>query len=127
MKQKEAPGCRDAALATGLLLGIGVVLVASGLALINRDGCTGLCEFAGLAVLYAGGPISATIGAVTDSVVIAWPLEIVLWGVLGFWAARMGSGKDRSTWAYVIGILAIALVYGLVLSQFVELVVSSPS
>ncbi len=121
MSQKEAPGCRDAAFATGLLLGIGIALFASGLALINQDSCSGSCEFAGLAMLYAGGPISGLIGFLTDSVVIAWPLEVMLWVVLGFSAARWGSSRRRSTGAYVVTILALAALYGLVLSQFVEL------
>jgi hypothetical protein len=116
-------GCRDAALATALLLGIGVVLFASGLALVNRENCTGSCEFFGLAILYAGGPISAAIGAFTDSIVVAWPLEIMLWVLLGFWAARMGSAKGKSTWGIAISIIGIALIYGLVLSQFVELAI----
>jgi hypothetical protein len=119
--RSDDPGCRDAALATGLLLGIGLALMGSGLALINQPTCEGICEFAGLAILYAGGPIGALIGFFTDSVVLAWPLEIMLWVVLGFWAAKKGASRDRSTWAYVISILLIALVYGVALSRFVEL------
>jgi hypothetical protein len=116
-------GCRDAALATALLLGIGVVLFASGLALVSRENCSGACEFFGLAILYAGGPISAAIGAFTDSLVVAWPLEIMLWVILGFWAARVGSSRGRSTWGISISIVGLALLYGLVLSQFVELAI----
>lgn len=121
MTQKEAPGCRDAAFATALLLGIGIALFASGLALVNQETCTGPCEFAGLAMLYAGGPISGLMGFLTDSVIIAWPLEVMLWVVLGFSAARWGAVKERSTGTYVITILTISAIYGLILSQFVEL------
>ncbi|MEX1092801.1 MAG: hypothetical protein WEF28_06545 [Acidimicrobiia bacterium] len=121
MTRSEEPGCRDAALATALLLGIGLAFMGSGLALINQPTCEGFCEFAGLAILYAGGPIGAMIGFLTDSIVIPWPLEVMLWVVLGFWAARRGANRDRSTWSFVILILAIALVYGVVLSSFVEL------
>jgi hypothetical protein len=95
--------------------------MGSGLALINQSTCDGICEFAGLAILYAGGPIGGLIGFFTDSVVLAWPLEIMLWVVLGFWAAKKGAARDRSTWAYVVSILLIALVYGVALSRFVEL------
>jgi hypothetical protein len=91
-KQTEAPGCRDAAIVTGFLLGFGVALFAIGLTLINRDSCAGLCETVGLAFLYAGGPVSALFGLLTDSVVVAWPLDVTLWVVLGFtvagWAAN---------------------------------------
>lgn len=121
MTRREEPGCRDAALATALLLGIGLALMGSGLALINQPVCDGVCEFAGLSILYAGGPIGAIIGFLTDSVVIAWPLEVMLWVVLGFWAARRAANRDTSTWAHVISILALALIYGAVLASFVEL------
>lgn len=123
MTQKDDPGCRDAAFSTILLLGVGIALFVSGLAMINQESCTGACEFFGLAMLYAGGPVSAAIGALTDSVIVAWPLEVMLWVVLGFWCARRGSTTGRPALRYAISILGIALVYGLVLSQFVELAV----
>ena len=121
MTRREEPGCRDAALATALLLGIGLAFMGSGLALINQPVCEGVCEFAGLSMLYAGGPIGAMIGFLTDSIVISWPLEVMLWVVLGFWAARRAANRNASTWAYVISTLAVALIYGVVLSRFVEL------
>ena len=121
MTRSEEPGCRDAALATALLLGIGLAFMGSGLALINQPVCDGVCELVGLSILYAGGPISAMIGFLTDSIVIAWPLEVMLWVILGFWAARRAANRGTSTWLYVISILVLALVYGVVLSRFVEL------
>ncbi|MEX1037891.1 MAG: hypothetical protein WDZ96_03435 [Acidimicrobiia bacterium] len=121
MARTEEPGCRDAAFATALLLGIGMAFIGSGLALVSQQGCEGLCEQVGLALLYAGGPIGAIIGFFTDTTVLPWPLEIMLWVVLGFWAARKGAAPGRSTWAYVISILGIALIFGVVLSNFVEL------
>ncbi len=124
MAQSEAPGCRDAALATAFLLGFGMAMFVTGLALINQSGgCIDTCEFIGLAILYSGGPISAALGAFTDTVVIAWPLEVMLWVVLGFWAARRAAVTRRSLWAYVTVILVVSLVYGFVLSQFVELAI----
>jgi hypothetical protein len=45
----------------------------------------------------------------------------MLWVVLGFWAARRAANRTASTWAYVISTLALALIYGVVLSRFVEL------
>lgn len=121
MPDPEAPGCRDAALATALLLGIGITLFASGLALVNRDSCTGACEFIGLAMLYTGGPISAVLGVFTGYVIVAWPLEIMFWVILGFSAARWGARRSRSTWAFAVVVLSAAAIYGVVLSQFVEL------
>jgi hypothetical protein len=123
MLKDQDPGCRDAALATLFLLGVGIAMFASGLALINRaGGCAGSCEFFGIAMLYAGGPISALIGAFSDTVVVAWPLDVTLWVILGFWTARRAAAGRRSTMAYALMILLAAVAYGLVLSQFVELV-----
>ena len=118
----EAPGCRDAALATGFLLGFGVSLFAIGLTLISRDSCSGLCETLGLTFLYAGGPISAIFGVSTDTVVAAWPLDVTLWVLLGFWTARRKTAGKAPLSRTSLLILLIAGVYGLVLSQLVELV-----
>ena len=119
----EAPGCRDAALATGFLLGSGIGLFAIGLTLINQDSCSSLCETLGLTSLYAGGPISAIFGVLTDTVAVAWPLDLTLWVVLGFGAARLKTARNAPLLGTSLVILLIAVVYGLVLSRFVELVV----
>jgi uncharacterized membrane protein len=91
--------------------------------LINRDSCTGACEIAGLTLLYAGGPISAVIGVFTDTVVIAWPLDVTLWVVLGFGVARWAGNRDRRPLGPAVAVLLFFVAYGLVLSQFVELTV----
>ena len=119
----EAPGCRDAALATGSLLGSGSGLFAMGLTLINQDSCSNLCETLGLTSLYAGGPISAIFGVLTDTVAVAWPLDLTLWVVLGFGAARLKAARNTPLLGTSVVILLLAALYGLVLSQFVELVV----
>ena len=116
------PGCRDATLATAFLLVFGAALFGIGLTLVNREVCTGLCETTGLTMLYAGGPVSALFGVFTDSVVIAWPLDITLWVLLGFSAARRADRRARPVLPTAIVILLVAVAYGLVLSQFVELV-----
>jgi hypothetical protein len=119
----EPAGCRDIAIATGFLLGFGIVMFAIGLTLINRDGCTGACEIAGLSLLYAGGPISAIIGVFTDTVVVAWPLDVTLWVVLGFGVARWAGNRDRRPLGPALAVLLVFVAFGLVLSQFVELTV----
>jgi len=116
-------GCRDAALSTVFLLGFGIVFFAVGLTLINRDPCTGLCETAGLALLYAGGPISALIGIPSDSVIVAWPLDVTLWVILGFGAARFATNRGIRPWGPVLAIVLFFLVFGLVTSQLVDLAV----
>lgn len=121
--KSDGIGCRDAALSTLFLLAFGIVFFAIGLTMVNREVCVGLCETLGLTLLYAGGPISALIGIFTDSVTIAWPLDVILWVVLGFGEARFSLDRGISPWGPLVGLLAFFLVYGLVLSQLVELVV----
>jgi hypothetical protein len=122
-KSNEPPGCRDIAIATGFLLGFGIVLFAIGLTLVNRDACTDACELLGLTFLYAGGPISALIGFSTDTVVVAWPLDVTLWVVLGFGVARWAGNRGRRPLGPALVVLLFFVGFGLVLSQFVELTV----
>lgn len=119
--KNDGIGCRDAALATIFLLGFGIVFFAIGLTTIDRDVCTGLCETLGLTLLYAGGPVSALIGIFSDSVIVAWPLDIILWVVLGFGVARFAQNRRIRPWGPLLVLIVFFLVYGLVLSQLVEL------
>ena len=119
--KSEGISCRDAALSTIFLLAFGIVFFATGLTMINRDACAGLCENLGLTLLYAGGPISALFGIFSDSVIVAWPLDVILWVVLGFGVARYASNRRIQPWGPLVGLLALFLIYGLVLSQLVEL------
>lgn len=121
--KSEGISCRDAALSTVFLLAFGIVFFATGLTLINGDVCAGLCETLGLTLLYAGGPVSALFGIFTDSVVVAWPLDVILWVVLGFGVARYTSNRRMQPWGPLVALLAFFLIYGLVLSQLVELTV----
>jgi len=98
-------------------------MFAIGLTLINRDQCSGACEIVGLTVLYAGGPVSALVGIFTDTVVVAWPLDVTLWVVLGFGLARWAGNRDRRALGPVLVLLILFVAYGLVLSQFVVLTV----
>jgi hypothetical protein len=119
--QNDGIGCRDAALATIFLLGCAIVFFAIGLTTINREVCTGACETVGLTLLYAGGPVSALIGVFTDSVTVAWPLDLILWVVLGFGVARFAQNRAIRPWGPLLILLLFFLAYGLVLSQLVEL------
>lgn len=124
MAQKtESTGCRGAAIATLLLLGIAVVFMVVGLNLTGREDCVGLCETLGVTLLYAGGPISALLGVIFGGVWVAWPLEITLWVVAGFMTARWAERRSRGVLGVALVLIVLALVYGLVLSQFVEIAV----
>jgi hypothetical protein len=119
--KSEGISCRDAALSTGFLLAFGIVFFAAGLTMINREVCVGLCETLGLTLLYAGGPVSALFGIFSDSVIVAWPLDVIVWVVLGFGVARYASNRRIQPWGPLLALIAFFLVYGLVLSQLVEL------
>jgi hypothetical protein len=123
VNNQDGIGCRDAALSTGFLLGFGIAFFAIGLTLINREVCVGLCETLGLTLLYAGGPISAVIGVFSDHVIVAWPLDITLWVVLGFAVARLSANRGTRPLGPSLAIVVFFLLFGLVLSQFVELAV----
>ncbi|HEX2405430.1 MAG TPA: hypothetical protein VHM29_12090 [Acidimicrobiia bacterium] len=121
--RSEGIGCRDAALSTIFLLAFGIVCFATGLTMINRDVCEGVCETVGLTLLYAGGPVSALIGIFSDSVIVAWPLDVIVWVVLGFAVARLATNRRIPPWGPLVALLVFFLIYGLVLSQLVELTV----
>ncbi|HEX6299925.1 MAG TPA: hypothetical protein VF148_05645 [Acidimicrobiia bacterium] len=123
-KRPEPPGCRSAAIAGGILVGLGLAFMAVGLALINDGGCEGICETLSLTLLYAGLPFSAVFSVLFgDSLVLAWPLDITLWVVVGFMLARFSDNRQRSVLGMVLLTVVIALVYGLVLSSLVELAI----
>ena len=119
----EGTGCRDVAISTVLLLGFAIVFMAVGLTLTGQDDCTGACETFGLTLLYAGGPISAALGVFFGWVLVAWPLEVTLWVVVGFTSARWAEKHERGVLGVALTIVLIALVYGLVLAQFVEIAI----
>ena len=116
-------GCRDVALATSFLLGFAVVFMIVGLNLANQETCTGLCETTAVTLLYAGGPISAVLGVFFGGLWVAWPLEVTLWVVIAFLAARIAGRRSTGVLGVALAILAFALIYGLVLSQFVEIAI----
>jgi hypothetical protein len=119
----QPPGCRNAAIATALLVGTAVVFMVLGLTLVNDPGCVGLCQDLGFTLLYAGIPISAVFGVVFGDLVVAWPLDITLWVVTGFLLARHADHRGRNVLGLALLAVIVALLYGLVLSRFVEIAI----
>lgn len=119
----DGTGCRDAAVGTLFLLGFAVVFMVTGLTLGDNPDCQGVCEATALTLLYAGGPLSALLGVVFGGVWLAWPLEVTLWVVIGFLTARVAARRSVRVLAAAMVVLAVALVYGLVLSSLVELAI----
>lgn len=103
------------------MVGFALGFMAIGLAMVNNPGCTAACETTGITLLYAGLPVSGVFGFFFGDLVLAWPLDITFWVVVGFllagWSDRRGTRPSGAALAVVI----VALIYGLVLSTFVEI------
>lgn len=121
--KSDSPGCRNATISVALLVVTAVVFMVLGLTLVNDTSCSGVCETSGFTLLYAGLPISALFGVLFGDLVVAWPLDITLWVVLGFLIARWSDRKKRNVLGPSLMVIVLALGYGLVLSQFVELAI----
>jgi hypothetical protein len=121
--QAQSQGCRNAAIATALLVGTAVVFMVLGLTLVNDRSCVGLCQDLGFTLLYAGIPISAIFGVIFGDLVVAWPLDITMWVVVGFLLARHSDNRGRGVLGPALITVILALVYGLVLSRFVEIAI----
>lgn len=94
-----------------------------GLALVNGSECTGACETAAVTLLYAGLPVSGVFGFFFGDLVLAWPLDITFWVVVGFLIARFADNRGRGPTGASLVVVLIALGYGLVLSTFMELAI----
>jgi hypothetical protein len=122
-EQSSAPGCRETAFSTILLLGMAAVFFIVGLSLARQADCSGACQTYAFTLLYAGGPVSALFGVLFGSLVMAWPLDITFWVVAGFASARWARIRGRRPPATALALIGLALAYGLVLSRFVEIAV----
>lgn len=122
-KNPDPPGCRSAAIAVSLLVGLGLVFMAIGLNLVTDRSCTDGCETLGLSLLYAGLPVSAAIGVFFGELVVAWPLDITFWVVIGFVLASWSDNRGRNVLGAVLIVVTLAGGYGLVLSSLVEMAI----
>jgi hypothetical protein len=108
-------GCRAAVITGGTLLAGAVVVGAIGLTVALQAGSS-----VGLALFYAAAPVSALFGVIGGGLPVAWPLDALLWLVLGTaavgWSARSGWHLRRILWLVV----GVALAYGASLSRLVE-------
>ncbi len=103
------------------MVGFALGFMAVGLAMVNNPGCTATCETAGITFLYAGLPISGMFGFLLGDLVLAWPLDITFWVVVGFLLARLTDRRELRPAGAAMAAMVVALLYGLVLSTFVEI------
>lgn len=122
-RKPEPPGCRNAVIAAAILVVVGMVFMAIGLGLVDRGDCAAGCERLALTLLYAGLPVSAVFGVFFGDLVVAWPLDITVWVVLGFLVARVSDDRRRGVLGGVLLTVILALAYGLVLSSLVEIAI----
>ena len=82
-----------------------------------------LLVFAALPVSALFTVLGAALSSGSSDFLLAWPIDIGVWLAVGFvvsrWATRRGLGVRA--YAYVfLAVIAVAVVYGLVLSLLVE-------
>ncbi|MGH8911173.1 MAG: hypothetical protein ACRDVD_01575 [Acidimicrobiia bacterium] len=106
-------GCRPGALAGMGLLGGALLVGGAGLWLVTQRGT-------GLALFYAAAPVSALLGVLGGGLPVAWPLDLAVWVVAGVVAAAWAGRTGRPVWQAAMAIGVVALVFGFVMSQFVE-------
>ena len=123
-KKPEPPGCRSAAIASGILVAVCLAFIGIGIPLVTSPDGLDACRVASETTLFAGTPISAIFNMVFGGdLVVAWPLEITLWVVVGFLLARYADNRGRSVLGPVMVVLVVTLTYGLVLSTQVEIAI----
>ena len=100
---------------------------SAGLALTLADTCVGGCERLGFTLAFAGAPVSGlltSVGAMTASdgtLAVAYPLDVTVWLLLGGLLTRVAGPALRAQWWRWLGVfVAVALLYGLLLSLLVE-------
>ena len=120
----QPAGCRETGIAVAVLLAFALPAMAIGLYLINQTTCVSACETLGLTLLYAGLPVSAALGVAFEAVVVAWPLDITAWVVIGFALARVADRREASPISAAVAAVVVALSYGLVLSLLVEIAIT---
>ncbi len=103
------------------MVGFALAFMAVGLTMVNNPGCTAVCETTGVTLLYAGLPVSGVFGFFFGDLVLAWPLDITFWVVVGFLLASLTDNREIRPAGAAMAVVVAALLYGLVLSTFVEM------
>lgn len=113
-------GCRPAAIALAIIVAFVVVGATIGISLGLRTGCDAACEAVGF-TLYAGAlPVSGIFAAVAGDLPLAWPLDATLWIIVSLSASRVAEQRRIGVPRVALSAIGIALIYGFVLSFFIE-------
>ena len=105
-------GCRPAAMGTLTFIGFAVIMLAVALII-------GLDERLAYPFLFAGGPVTGLVTSIGGDLAFAWPLDLTMWTVLGFFVARYADQPQR--YRFAIGaVMMAALVFGTATGLLVE-------
>lgn len=122
--QQEGIGCRVVGTTAIALAGIGAILWAAGFILGRPDSCTGVCEWLSFTLIFAGTPVSAVFTVIPGGdLVIAWPVDAMLWLVAAMFHARLGQEVEPWTprWnRLTIIFITTALAFGAILALGVD-------
>jgi hypothetical protein len=105
----------------GALIGFATGAAITGLALIGNEACVATCERVGFAAYGAGLPVSAAFSLAGGSdLVVAFFTDIILWMVVAYFLARLIERSRIGVLRLVLGAIAVAVLYGAVVSLGME-------
>jgi hypothetical protein len=110
--ESEGIGCRPAAAAT-------LTFVAFSLTMLGAALLIGLDQQLAYPFLFAGGPVTGLVTSIGGDLAFSWPLDLTVWTVLGFFAARYADQPKKYRFAIGAAIMA-ALVLGTATGLLVE-------
>jgi hypothetical protein len=119
--ESKPPGCGLAASAAVVLLGLAALGFWIGF--FVADPPNYFIVFAALPVSAFFTVLGALLSSENSDFLLAWPVDFGLWLAVAFVASRWATRKDLKLRAYAsvfLIIVAIALIFGLVLSLLVE-------
>lgn len=119
--ESKPPGCGVAAASAAILLGLAALGFWIGF--FVADPPNYFIVFAALPVSAFFTVLGALLSSASSDFLLAWPVDFGLWLAVAFVASRWATRNDLKLRAYAsvfLIIVAIALIYGLVLSLLVE-------
>ena len=117
---EEGFGCRPTVTAFGFLAAFVLAAATAGISLALRPGCDTICETAGFTLYAAALPISSLFAFFAGDLPVAWPLDTTFWIIASFGLGKIAERRAMSVPAVVARAAVIALVYGFVISLFLE-------
>lgn len=119
--EPDAPGCRLAAAAAGVLLGLAALGFWIGFFVLDPPNY--VLVFAALPVSALFTVLGALLASASSDFLLAWPVDLALWLAAAFVVSRWATSKQLRPRAYAsrfLLVVVIALVYGVALSLLVE-------